>query len=137
MSDIASRLSAVVSNLTRNLTHVNTNIATATKAVSQLDDESKASIEQLLAKWEHPQAISQFVTAVAQLKGLTDAKAEMEAATALLQVGATSEDLLAAAQAQLEANAASAASPLSAAGPSVAADSLAPANEAAAAPAAA
>lgn len=137
MSDIASRLNAVVSNLTRNLTHVNTNIATATKAVAQLDDASKASIEQLLDKWEHPQAIAQFVTAVAQLKGLTEAKAEMEAATALLQVGATDDELLSAAQAQLEANAASAASPLSAAGPSAGSDSLAPANEAAAASAAA
>jgi ABC-type phosphate transport system ATPase subunit len=129
MSDIANRLSAVVTNLTRNLTHVETNINTATKAVSQLDDESKASIEQLLTKWEHPQAIAQFVTAVAQLKGLTDAKAEMQAAVALLQVGTTDEDFLTAAQQQLDANVAGAKSPLSAAGQSAATDPLAPANE--------
>jgi chromosome segregation ATPase len=132
MAEISNRLEAVVTNLTRNLTHVETNIATATKAVAQLDDASKASIEQLLTKWEHPQAISQFVTAVAQLKGLTDARSEMEAAVALLQVGASDEEFLSAAQAQMEANKASAASPLSPAGQSPVAAPLAPANEASA-----
>jgi chromosome segregation ATPase len=133
MADISDRLSAVLSNLTRNLEHIATNIRTAEKAVGQLDEVSMASVEQLLTKWEHPQAIGQFVTAVAQLKGLVDAKAEMEAAVAVIQVTVDAKDHLALAQQQLDANTAGAASPLSAAGPSNGISSLAPANEAAAA----
>ena len=129
---ILQHLEAVVGNLTRNLTHVETNIKTAEKAVAQLDAESRASIDQLLAKWEHPQAISQFITAVAQLTGLKQAQDEMKAAVAMLQAGATVPEFVAAAETQHAANEEAANNPLSAAGQSLVAPPLAPANEAAA-----
>jgi hypothetical protein len=129
MSKLTDHLGTVLENLTRNLNHVSTNLDTAMKAVNQLDETSMASIKQLLDKWEHPQAISQFITAVAQAEGLTAAKTEMQAALALIQTGATKEDFLAEAQKQMEANEASANSPLSVAGQSGAAAAVAPAPQ--------
>ena len=116
--DISENLAGVLGNIVRNRAQVETNRKQVATAVGQLDEVSLASIKQLLNKFEHPQAISQFVNAVVQAEGLDRAAAEMDTAIAVLQAAADDDSFILQAQAQLEANDAAANSPLSAAGQS-------------------
>lgn len=117
--DISTNLASLLGTLSRNRDAVAKNLKQAEQAISQLDDASLASIRQLLAKWEHPQTIGQFVNALTQADGLQKAIAELDTALAVLQTASDDEDFLADAQSQLEANAAGTNSnPLPAAGPS-------------------
>lgn len=102
--DINENLSGLLGNLTRNREAAAKNLKQAEGAVSQLDDASLTSIRQLLTKWEHPQAIGQFINAVIQADGLKKAVAELDTALAVLQTAAADDAFLADAQAQLTAN---------------------------------
>lgn len=130
---INANLADVLANITRNRQQVETNLKQAIGAASQLDDESRAAIDLLLKKYEHPQAIGQFVQAVAQAEGLKKATAEMDTAIAVLQTVMLNDDVQAQAQLWLDANKAVIANPLppagqgSASGPAVEASSAPPA----------
>lgn len=119
MADITENLHGVLQNIVRNRNAVANNLKQVDQAVSQLDEESLGSIKQLLKKWEHPQAVGQFINAVAQQEGLSKAAAEMDTAIAVLQTAADDEAFQLQAQAQLAANEqAATAPPLPAAGQS-------------------
>lgn len=111
MADITENLHGVLQNIVRNRNAVATNLKQVDQAVAQLDEASLGSIKQLLAKWEHPQAVGQFINAVAQQEGLNKAAAEMDTAIAVLQTAADDEAFQLQAQAQLAANEQAAASP--------------------------
>jgi hypothetical protein len=83
---------AVHENISRNIIQVETQLKAAQQAVKELDDECLAAIQTLLKKFEHPQAISQFITAVAQSDGLQKAHAEMTAAITVLKTAALDQD---------------------------------------------
>jgi hypothetical protein len=127
--DITKSLPGLLGNITRNREQVEKNLAICRQAVVQIDDESMASIKQLLKKWEHPQSVNQFVSAVVQLEGMETAAREMDAAIAVLQTAMDDDVFATSAQAQLDANERIKNNPLSAAGQ---ADVPAPADQAAA-----
>lgn len=118
MSDITDNIHSVLQNITQNKQQALMAQKASAQAVGQLDDESRKSIDQLLSKFEHPQAIAQFVQAVAQFEGLNKALADMDAAIAVLQIAADDDAFQQQAQAQLAANIVAASSPLLAAGQS-------------------
>jgi hypothetical protein len=124
--DITKSLPGLLGNITRNREQVEKNLAICRQAVVQIDDESMASIKQLLKKWEHPQSVNQFVSAVVQLEGMETASREMDAAIAVLQTAMDDDTFATQAQAQLDVNARMANNPLPAAGQ---ADSSAPADQ--------
>lgn len=119
---INENLAGVLGNIVRNRAQVENNLKQVRAALSQLDDESKASITQLLKKFEHPQAITQFVQAFAQNEGLAKAALEMEAAIAVLQTASLDPSIVEKAEAWATANAEAAKSPLPPAGQSGASD---------------
>ncbi len=102
--DINENLPGLLGNLTQNRAAIAKNLAQAEQAVSQLDAESLASIQQLLAKWQHPQSVGQFINALAQAEGLKKALGELDTAVAVLQAASADDAFLADAQAQLTAN---------------------------------
>lgn len=111
MTDITENLHGVLQNIVRNRNTIAGNLKQVDQAVSQLDEVSLGSIKQLLAKWEHPQAVGQFINAVAQKDSINRALGEMDTAIAVLQTAADDEAFQLQAQAQLAANEAAAASP--------------------------
>lgn len=125
---INENLAGVLGNIVRNRTQVENNLKQVRAALSQLDDESKASISQLLKKFEHPQAIAQFIQAFAQNEGLAKAALEMEAAIAVLQTAVLDPAIVEKAEEWATANAEAANSPLPPAGQSGASDPAAAAG---------
>jgi hypothetical protein len=127
--DIAKNLPGLLGNLVRNREQVELNRKKVKQAISQLDEESLASIKQLLDKFEHVQSVTQFVTVFVQNEQLDKAAEEMDAAIAVVQTAMDDDKVAQQAQAQAAANEAARNAPLSSAGQTVAS---APADQAAA-----
>ena len=119
MSDINTALPGLLGNITKNREQVEKNLAQCRQAVSQLDEESLASITQLVKKWEHAQSITQFINAYVQQEGMQTAAREMDAAIAVLQTAMDDDVFATQAQAQMDANERIANSPLPSAGQSL------------------
>lgn len=111
MSDITENLHGALQNIVRNRNAIATQLKQVDQAVTQLDEASLGSIKQLLSKWEHPQAVGQFINAVAQQESYIKSLGEIDAAIAVLQTAADDDAFQLQAQAQLAANQEAAASP--------------------------
>jgi hypothetical protein len=120
MTDISKTLPNALTNLTRNREQVEINRKKVQQAISQLDDASTASIKQLLAKFEHAQAVTQFVNAFVQLEALNGAAGDIDALIAVVQIALDDDSVSAQAQAQLAANEGALNAPLPSAGQTVA-----------------
>jgi hypothetical protein len=118
MMDITTALPGLLSNISRNREQAEKNLVQCRQAMSQLDEESLASIRQLVKKWEHAQSITQFVNAYVQQEGMQTAAREMDAAIAVLQTAMDDDVFATQAQAQMDANE-RIASPLPSAGQSL------------------
>jgi hypothetical protein len=116
MMDITTALPGLLSNISRNREQAEKNLVQCRQAMSQLDEESLASIRQLVKKWEHAQSITQFVNAYVQQEGMQTAAREMDAAIAVLQTAMDDDVFATQAQAQLDVNARMANNPLPSAG---------------------